>query len=343
MHNTDLLEDLVGMIGLAGDNDDDMDLGSNYQYGEDLKRPPYNSAAADHLNYRYGGTKVNGRGRPGKKDKDGWGDLTRTSNGVIRPGSSTNATLRDFRNRNEAAAKRRSLRSQDMNDNDLELNSLDRDSNDGDVYDVDFNGTLKKRNGPREAAEDPDRSRLQMGTEEDNSQIKLIPKDVQGSDSHLLASDIQSRDSAIIEMENFDERTSLCRPADISQTELVQILEQTLYQYYLIDAKKFNIRKLLKKVDPELVKRLEARIKFKVNKENRSLNKIFIDFGPYPLLKAWQIRKKEKEQIENKTIADKNEEASAEQNYVHRNLKKALVENQNKQALFIAPDEDNYN
>lgn len=214
MHNTDLLEDLVGMIGLAGDDDDDMDLGSNYQYGEDLKSPQYNTAAGDQLNYRYG-AKLNGRGRnQGKKDKDGWGDLTRNSHGGVRPGSSTNATLRDFRNRNDARAKRRSLRSQDMGDNDLELNSLDRDSNEG--YDVDFDGTLKKRNGRREAAEDPDRSRLQLGTEEDNSQIKLIPKDVRGSDSNLLASDIQSRDSAAIEMENFDERTSLCRPTDIS-------------------------------------------------------------------------------------------------------------------------------
>lgn len=139
-----------------------------------------------------------------------------------------------------------------------------------------------------------------MGTEEDNSQIKLIPKDVRGSDSNLRASDIQSRDSADIEMENFDERASASsRPTNITQTELIQILEQTLYQYYLIDAKKFNVRRLLKKVRPELVKRLEARIKFKVNKENRSLNKIFIDFGPYPLIKAWQIKKKEKEQIEN--------------------------------------------
>ena len=112
-----------------------------------------------------------------------------------------------------------------------------------------------------------------MGTEEDNSQIKLIPKDVRSSDSHLRASDIQSRDDDI-EMENFDERASLYRPADITQTELIQILEQTLYQYYLIDSKKFNVRKLLRKVDPDLVKRLEARIKFKVNKENRSLNKI---------------------------------------------------------------------
>ena len=31
-----------------------------------------------------------------------------------------------------------------------------------------------------------------------------------------------------------------------------------------------------------------------------------------------------------------------EQTYVQRNLKKALVENQKKSALFLAPDEDNY-
>ncbi len=51
--------------------------------------------------------------------------------------------------------------------------------------------------------------------------------------------------------------------------------------------KKFNVRKLLKKVNPELVMRLQSRIKFKVNKENRNLNKIYVDFGPYPLSKAW--------------------------------------------------------
>lgn len=39
MHNTDLLEDLVGMIGLDGDDDNEMDLGSNYQYGQVIKSP----------------------------------------------------------------------------------------------------------------------------------------------------------------------------------------------------------------------------------------------------------------------------------------------------------------
>ena len=49
-------------------------------------------------------------------------------------------------------------------------------------------------------------------------------------------------------------------------------------------------------------------------------------------------------EIENKILGsrDNNEDGGPDQNYVHRNLKKALLENQNKQTLFIAPDEDNY-
>ena len=158
MHNTDLLEDLVGMIGLGGDNDEAMELGSNYQYGEDLRSPKYNTAA-DQQNHRYG-AKLNGRGRKQAPKEAAWRDLTRNSNGVVRPGSSTNATLRDFRSRTDARAKRRSLRSQDMNDHELELNSLDRDSNEGEVYHLDFDGTMRRRDGAREAADDPDRSRL---------------------------------------------------------------------------------------------------------------------------------------------------------------------------------------
>ena len=159
MHNTDLLEDLVGMVGLGGDNDDGLELGSNYQYGEDLKSPKYNTGTGDQQNHRYG-AKLNGRGRKQAQKETAWRDLTRNSNGVVRPGSSTNATLRDFRSRTDARAKRRSLRSQDLNDNELELNSLDRDSNEGDVYHLDFDGTMRRRDGVREAADDPDRSRL---------------------------------------------------------------------------------------------------------------------------------------------------------------------------------------
>lgn len=78
----------------------------------------------------------------------------------------------------------------------------------------DGHGTVKRR----EAAEDLDRSRLQLGTDEDNSQIKLIPKEVRGSDSNLQPSDVGSKVYPDIELQLFEpsERTWLHRPTDIS-------------------------------------------------------------------------------------------------------------------------------
>lgn len=84
-----------------------------------------------------------------------------------------------------------------MNDADLELNSLDRDSNiveEG--YNMEINGTAKRR----AVADEFERSRLQLGTDEDNSQIKLIPKEMRGSDSNLQVSDIGSKVAPDIEM-----------------------------------------------------------------------------------------------------------------------------------------------
>lgn len=238
MHNTDLLEDLVGMIGLDGDDDNDMDLGSNYNYGNDIKSPQYNSHIRDrssspaqigHDNFRYGAT-FNGRigGKFGSKLNGGWRDNGLGTNGIARPGSSTSATIRDIRSRTDARVKRKSLKSQDMNDADLELNSLDRDSHivNDEVYKLEIDNTAKRR---MVAPDEFDRSRLQLGTDEDNSQIKLIPKDVRGSDSNLQVSDVGSKMAPDIELQLFDERSSLCRRTEITQTELVQILEQTLY------------------------------------------------------------------------------------------------------------------
>ena len=121
MHNTDLLEDLVGMIGLDGDDDNEMDLGSNYQYGQDIKSPQYNSHNRDrasspgqfgHDNSRYG-TTFNGRigGKFGSKLNGGWRDHGLGANGIVRPGSSTSATIRDIRSRTDGRVKRKSLKS----------------------------------------------------------------------------------------------------------------------------------------------------------------------------------------------------------------------------------------
>lgn len=115
----------------------------------------------------------------------------------MRPGSSTNATLRDIRSRTDGRGKmRQQRRSQDnKSDIEIEINSLDRDTNndlanefdDDDEesfrYGAKANGVGSKKYGKfagkhngygneskrREAIEDLDRSRLMLGTEEDNS------------------------------------------------------------------------------------------------------------------------------------------------------------------------------
>ena len=66
-----------------------------------------------------------------------------------------------------------------------------------------------------------DQSNLRIGTDEDNSQIKLIPND--NRTSNFQGSDLNSRDEHDnIEMENFSEGTSLMRnQTNISQTEII--------------------------------------------------------------------------------------------------------------------------
>jgi hypothetical protein len=43
----------------------------------------------------------------------------------------------------------------------------------------------------------------------------------------------------------------------------------------------------------EVENQLRTKIKFKVNCEGKSLKRIMIDFGPYPLHKEWLIKQKE--------------------------------------------------
>ena len=84
---------------------------------------------------------------------------------------------------------------------------------------------------------------------------------------------------------------------DITTDHIIEILEQSLYEPYSINPAKFNVHKLIKsdrKVDSLLIQELESKIQTKVNTQKRQINKIFIDFGPYPLSKNWQVKKKER-------------------------------------------------
>jgi hypothetical protein len=80
MGQTDLLEDLVGMVGLDGDPDDEViEIGSDYPYNNEIKSPKMRGSRDKNKQARYA---------------NGWKDVNRNSN-IIRPGSSTNATIRD--------------------------------------------------------------------------------------------------------------------------------------------------------------------------------------------------------------------------------------------------------
>lgn len=46
------------------------------------------------------------------------------------------------------------------------------------------------------------------------------------------------------------------------------------------------------------MQKLEQKISNKVNVQKRLLKKVFIDFGPYPMMKQWQISKKDQEKRE---------------------------------------------
>ena len=49
-------------------------------------------------------------------------------------------------------------------------------------------------------------------------------------------------------------------------------------------------------LDCEVQQALITKIKFKVNCENKQLDKLVIDFGPYPLHKDWLLKKKERKE-----------------------------------------------
>ncbi len=72
-----MLEDLVGMPGLGGDDDEMIEVGSDYPYHADLQSSKKTISKSKHNRYA-----------------NGWKDVNHNSN-QIRPGSSTNATIRD--------------------------------------------------------------------------------------------------------------------------------------------------------------------------------------------------------------------------------------------------------
>jgi hypothetical protein len=57
-----------------------------------------------------------------------------------------------------------------------------------------------------------------------------------------------------------------------------------------VETKKFDVEKLIKEkkiLSTDFQIEIISKLKYKINIENKPLNKIMIDFGPYPLKREW--------------------------------------------------------
>jgi len=85
----------------------------------------------------------------------------------------------------------------------------------------------------------------------------------------------------------------------IDLSVIIRILQSSLNNAYQVNEKKFNVERLFKNdmiLDSDTQQALITKVKFKVNCENKPLNKLVIDFGPYPLHKNWLLKKKEQKE-----------------------------------------------
>ena len=77
---------------------------------------------------------------------------------------------------------------------------------------------------------------------------------------------------------------------EITNELIIKLLEKSLYEPYQINPDKFDVKALIKKykiVDPTLLEQFRQKIEYKVNKQKRNLNNIFIDFGAFTLQQNW--------------------------------------------------------
>jgi len=66
-------------------------------------------------------------------------------------------------------------------------------------------------------------------------------------------------------------------------SKVVTVLQNSLYQPYLVDEKKFDVKEIEGIINKELLSEFKKKLKYKINVKKRQINKILIDFGPYPL------------------------------------------------------------
>ena len=71
----------------------------------------------------------------------------------------------------------------------------------------------------------------------------------------------------------------------VNPSDIIEVIERSLKEYYLIDMQKFNVRELVRsgRVSQELLNKLENVIQKKLITKGTRIENITIDFGKYPL------------------------------------------------------------
>ena len=76
----------------------------------------------------------------------------------------------------------------------------------------------------------------------------------------------------------------------VSLDHVIEILRRSFYGPYGVRQDKFDIDELIKHknvVKESLLNKLIGKIENRIMNHNKTLDQIWIDFGPYPLAKKW--------------------------------------------------------
>jgi len=82
----------------------------------------------------------------------------------------------------------------------------------------------------------------------------------------------------------------------VNTKDVVNIIVRTLEKKYNVDKNKFDAGNLITvkgKVRGDLLQKLENKINHQLDETERrkvNLKSVFLDFGPYPVNKSWQIK-----------------------------------------------------
>ena len=142
---------------------------------------------------------------------------------------------------------------------------------------------------------------LYMKKEFPNNKIdKLNEVDVSGNMENMELIQKNSQDDIEMTQTENDEEKNLVgdkkTKVDISVDAVIELINRSLEEQYNINLSKFDVNNLIKykrRVRADLIQKFQHKLGHKVNHLKKDINKIYLDFGMYPMCKSWQKKNKE--------------------------------------------------